>query len=287
MVKTDSVFPEPGVHPRIPAEKYFEWAAISRSHLEAARRSLAHMKQRMIQPVEATPAMLLGRAAHSAILEPDEFGERYCVFEGERRTKDGKAQYSELIERHGAGYVLNQTDYDKCVSMRDAVWANQSAKALLGKDGDTELSIAWQDDETELLCKARLDRVSWKLAGGTIVDLKTTKDASRAEFERAIFNLGYHRQGGYYMNGVKARKIDMNHYTTIAVEKEEPFAVAVYRMTEGALEAGMDQIRPLMRKVRECMETDVWPGYVDEVVDIALPEWAWSKIEQELSEGGQ
>jgi hypothetical protein len=39
-----------------------------------------------------------------------------------------------------------------------------------------------------------------------------------------------------------------------------------------------------MRRYAECLRTDEWPGYPDEVVDIALPHYAWGQIDEQLAE---
>ncbi|MEK6880139.1 MAG: hypothetical protein AABY22_11045, partial [Nanoarchaeota archaeon] len=65
----------------------------------------------------------------------------------------------------------------------------------------------------------------------------------------------------------------------IAIESEPPYEVAVYRLMEAAIEYGELEIRNLLLEIAKCQKTGIWPGYADEVQDIALPPWAWSKIE--------
>jgi hypothetical protein len=182
-------------------------------------------------------------------------------------------------------FVLPEEDYTSCLRMRDAVNRHASASRLLSGAGDVELSLVWEQDGLDVLCKGRLDRLSPGIAGGAIVDIKTTRDASPREFERAIFTHGYHRQAAFYLDGARAHGIPAKHFVIIAVEKEPPYAVAVYRVSEGAIDAGQEQLRVLLAKYAECEQKDEWPAYPDVVRDIALPDWAWKQIDEETTTG--
>ncbi len=222
--------------------------------------------------------MVFGRACHVSILEPEVFTEKYKRGpEGDRRTKAVRATWEDAEDKYGKDFVLKPDDFDKCVLMRASVRSKRTAQTLLGGEGDAEVSVLWDEDGT--LSRARADRMSWELKGGTIVDLKTTTDARVSEFERRIFQFGYHRQGAWYLRGFRTQ-VAVNHYAIIAVEKEPPFGVGVYRLTDEALDAGWQQIEPLLDLYRECVEKNDWPGYPDEVKDIGLPSWAWDKMEE-------
>lgn len=271
---------EPGVYPRMRALEYHALPHISRSHLEAGRQSMRHLLTRMQESEAQTPPMLIGRAVHAAVLEPDTFESTFIQMPDlNLRTKDGQAAKAALEAEYGAENLLRMGDYAMCVAMRDAVWAKASAAALLRSEGDAELSLVWDHEPTGIRCKSRWDRVSWKIAGGTIVDLKTTRAADQATFERDVFNMGYHRQGGFYRQAARARGIQMEHYCIIAVEKESPYEVAVYRIVEAALDAGWQECERVLGRVAECRESNVYPGYPDLVVDLTLPTWAWDKLQ--------
>lgn len=301
-VETPSLEVGPGVYPSVPMVEYHDWDAASNGRLNYFMRSPAHMKAYVENAQIETPAMMFGRAAHAAILEPDKFAAEYdavsqCVAEtkqGSRCKKNGKlfkAGDGPICSIHALeldGKEVDESitlvpvdDYRNCLAMRDAIHRMTRANGLITGDGEIELSIRWDDPETGVPCKARWDRHSPSIAGGAIVDLKTTRDASPRTFERAIFQYGYHRQGAFYLRSAKAHGLPHQHYVIIAVEKEPPHGVCVYRLTEGAIDAGDCQLEPLLRRYAECLEADVWPCYPDEVQDIALPHWAWSQIEED------
>lgn len=272
---------EPGIWRGIPMAEYHTLDAISNSRLVRLQQSPAHLRAYIEEPHKETPALTLGRAIHYAVLEPDQFEAAYrCGPEGDRRKKDIREKWAAMIAEFGDGYVLRPDDWQTCLRVRDSVHASRSAHGLLAGDGDVELSCVWKDLRTGLLCKGRMDRHSPLIAGGAIVDLKTTRDASPRNFRRAIWTYGYYMQGAHYLSGAQSLGLPVEHYTIIAVEKEPPYAVAVYRFTEPVIEAGNQMIRPLLdiyAKMNEIPMQD-WPAYPDEVRDIDVPDWAWRLI---------
>lgn len=276
--------PETGVHPKTPAPEYHAWEALSNSQLTLLKRSPAHLRYALDNPDEGdTPALKLGRAAHAAVLEPDVFTSVFVALrEGlNLRTNDGKAERADLYDQYGPENVLTADEYQTCIAMRDAVWACDAAKLLLGSEGDCELSMAWDDPTTGIRCKGRLDRASWKVAGGTVIDYKTCRNASWDEFERSIYQYGYHRQGKHYLNACEVLGPTINHYVIIAQEKEPPYACAFYRLDEQALMSAQTELDKLIRLYAECVKRDDWPGYPDQIMDIGLPAWAVDKIDRE------
>ena len=78
---------------------YHRHHAVSKSHLDQVARSPLHYWARYVDPnrvePEPTPAMTIGTALHSHVLELDTWDQRYVVMpEGiDRRTKAGKAEW--------------------------------------------------------------------------------------------------------------------------------------------------------------------------------------------------
>lgn len=280
--------PEPGAYPGTPMADYHAWPGASNSQLSRLMRSPAHLRAYLESEQKDTPALRFGRAAHSAILEPDLFASLYVrAPEGlDKRTKAGKEKWAELEEKYDADCILKPEDYDACMGMRDAVHGMKRAHGTLTGPGEVELSCVWDDPETGVRARGRFDRHSPELAGGAIVDLKTTRSASRLEFERSIFTFGYHRQAGMYLAGAKALGIPARHFVILAVEKEPPYGVGVFRLTEGAVDAGEEQIRPLLQLYDrlQSIPREEWWGYPDEVVDIALPHYAWAQIDEQMED---
>jgi hypothetical protein len=302
----DKIVPDVGIYYDTPMESYHNvWDALSNSQITRFRRSPAHLKAYLEEPQQDSRALTIGRAIHTTILEPDSFDSNFTVAgQCEATKKDGARCTNAGLQLHNAlgwlcgthangkgiaydwcdtQFVLPPADLELCKKIRDSVFMHSSAgKLLFGDNGANELSLSWRDPETGVPCKARIDHLNPVMEGGAIVDIKSARDASEDAFMRAIFEHGYHRAAAHYLAGCAEVAIPAAHWMFVAVEKEPPYAVGVYRLTEGAIDAGRDQVRKMMPRYADCRARNVWPAYADRVVDIAIPDYGWSKIEQEL-----
>ena len=273
--------PPPGIYPDVPADEYHSWDAVSNSRLSTIHKhSPAHLRHELDNPSEPTPAMALGSALHDAVLLPDVYRERYAVAPPcDRRTKAGKATWAAFCESSAGCTLLTDAQSEAVDGMSASVRSHPRVAELLAHPtARTELSIVWIDPGTGLTCKARLDILAdcgeW-IAG----DLKTTSDAKPAEFSRSVWNFGYHRQAAMYTDALAAHGIDCPHFLFVAVESSPPYAVSVHRMLDEAVQAGRDQIQPLLETYRVCMESGVWPAWGDDVHDLGLPYYAQRQLE--------
>lgn len=279
--------PEPGVYPNVPAATYHAWDAASNSRLSMLRRSPAHLKLYLDKGREDTDAFRIGRAFHASVLEPDVFAEKYgYASEGcDRRTKAGKDEWADLLGRYGEGYVLKIAEFRDIISMTERVLNHPRAGKLFNGQGQNELSLVWDDPETGVRCKARIDRYHPTLTpGGVVGDLKSTRDASRQAFERSAYDTGIYRQGAMYLAGANANGLKAEHFAVVAAEKEEPFCVAVYVLTSGTVDAGEEEMKTLLKVYKQCKETDRWPGYSENFEPLALPHYGWADV-SERTEG--
>lgn len=272
---------EPGLYPDVDADEYRRWPLASQSILKILRdRSPAHAREAMLNPPEPTPALRLGEAVHMAVLQPDLFMERYVVApEVDRRTKAGREAWEEFLAEHESKRILTSQEWAQCIAMRDAVRSHSIASKLLW--GEAEVSAVWRDPDTGVMCKGRFDDIARGI--GALVDLKTTMDASKGAFTRAIYEFGYYIQAAMYLRGAQTLGLNVKFFTFIAVEKTPPYGVAVYHVRDDAIDAGVQELRPLLETFARCQQTGRWPGYAEEAVEISLPPWAWSQIEERVS----
>lgn len=273
--------PEVGIHRDMPSTEYHSVDAVSSSRLSKIKRSPAHLLQERLNPSPSTDAMILGEAIHYAILEPDAFMSRYAAMpKVDGRTKEGKAFKAAFEENNRGKSIISHDDYAKCLAISDAVAGHSKAWALLERADMREVSGFFNDRLTGLYCKLRADAVCSSI--GTMFDIKSTQDASRPEFERSIFKYGYHRQGAHYIDGMAVLGHKIDHYAIIAVEKEAPFCVAVYRLQNDIIDLGRKENIQLMDLWKQCEESGEWPGYPEQITDIGIPQWAVKQTEKEL-----
>jgi exodeoxyribonuclease VIII len=239
--------------------------AVSASHLHAVAASPYHYWSRFINPDRPpsvqTAAMKLGSLTHCAVLEPDELSKRYGIAP-DRRTNAGKAVAAEM---EAAGIeAVTAPEMEQAMAMAASVRSHQAAAALL-RDGKAEQSFWWDDIPTGLRCKCRPD---W-YTGSTIVDLKTTTDASPKGFARSVAQWRYHVQQNHYLAGTFAER-----FVFIAVEKQYPFCVGVYELDDAAALYGETERRTNLQTIADCRAISEWPGYGNTIQPLSLPNWA-------------
>lgn len=291
----------PGVYGDISAAQYFALPYASNSRLSLLKRSPAHLKADIDNPATTTDAQKLGTAAHHAILEPGVFEQRYtlggsCSAELKSGARKGEPCGTTGSVRVGGDWfcgkhkpdaepdrvdVLTYEQYRACIGMRDAMQAHPRIRRLLDAEGRNELTVVWDDAETGVRCKARIDRLVTDF-GGVVLDVKTTQDARPDEFEWSAFRWGYFRQLGFYQDGLTAHGFQMKHLVIAAVEKAAPWAVMGFRLSDAAADAGREELRILLRRYAECVEKNEWPAYPTDIRELSLPSWAWRKLEDEV-----
>ena len=144
--------------------------------------------------------------------------------------------------------------------MRDAVWNNGDAALLLSGPGDTQLSMVWQDAETGLLCKGRIDRRCRAMGLNLIVDLKTTRNAQTWAFTGDIAKYRYHAQLAFYVDGLATLAPAERHVVFLVVEKDPPFCSRLVGLSPEALDAGRAEYRRYMHQYIHARDTGQWPG---------------------------
>lgn len=231
--------------------------------------SPGHYKYWKENPPEQTKSLEIGSATHEALLEPEKFLESHIAMpECDRRTKAGKDFYEKfMIEQHGKT-VLDAATYAQVQGMIKSVMAHTMASAIL-KNNHNEMSFFGELQGVKVRCRPDILR-----QGNLLADLKTTDDASFRGFQRSFANFNYHRQAAFYcdiVSQITGEKYDT--FTIIAVEKKPPYAVQVFAIDEASIEKGREEYEIGLAKYRECLLTDKWPLYADEVVPLNLPSW--------------
>jgi exodeoxyribonuclease VIII len=268
-------------------ETYRAIRGVNWSTLRDMRASPLHYKQAVDMPREDSDTLALGRAVHTAVLEPDRFPIDYTVWQGARRA--GK-EWEAFCAANQAQTILKVDQYATCLAIRDAVRRDPIAAAYLAS-GEAERNITWTDAETGLACKGRLD---WHSpARKALVDLKTTRSVDARMFGATAFRFGYHCQLAYYLDGWRASVPgDPMEAVIIAVESEPPHDVGVFLLDDEVLYAGREEYHELLARVKGCMLTGRWPGRYDEPQLLQLPSWAFPNDDDEaahalLGKGGQ
>lgn len=264
-------------------DEYHKRPELSNSGLKTIiEQTPGHFKFLKENPSEPTAAMITGTIVHSALLEPERFLDTHAVmpiFVG--KTKDGKETTSgackEVQEKREEWLINNPTKvvmdnglYHEIFGMIGSVMAHPKAKAALQKSHN-EMSFFGQLEGVAVRCRPDILR-----QGNLIADLKTTKIASERGFQKEVADRNYHIQAAFYcdlVTQVTGEKYDT--FTIIAVEKEPPYAVQVFALDEATLEKGREEYQRGLAIYKECVLTNKWPLYSNEVVPLNLPSWKW------------
>lgn len=263
-----------GIYRGVPYEVYASWPGVRASTL--TRMDVpARARAAMLVAQKPTPALVFGTHFHTFLLEPERF-EREVIEDPEcdRRTKEGKATWAAFEAMHAGKDVVPAPDMAAMRGMLQAIREHRTASELLSAPGDNEVCVVWDDQETGLRCKARLDRVCSWFGYTVVVDLKTAQSISDSGFSRAIANYDYHTRAAHYLAGLDALAPGARRFMWIACEKEVPYLVRVFEPTAETLERGRARWSTLLDTYAECESTGVWPGYPDVVTPIELPRWA-------------
>ena len=269
-----------------PPNLYHQSEGISKHDLDLVNISPAHYKASKEFPKnEPTPAMQIGTLVHTAILEPHNFEASFTIApDADKRTKDGKAAW-EQAEREASlkgSILVKSSDLDMVRAMTDQVNLHRSAKEALNAGGLVEASLYAGCPMTKVRRRGRPDLIS---RGNVIIDVKTCAKGAggKAEFAKAVANWRYDVQAAYYLDLARDCGQAKEGFVFIVVEKEPPYAVAVYQLDLESIEAGRRQYQKNLQMLSECIEFDEWPAYSSEVEVISLPKWKLNQIVEEVA----
>lgn len=223
---------------------------------------------------EPTRAMVLGSALHCLILEPERFRDAYGLDRSkdfDRRTTAGKQGYAAWSEasRDAGRTWLDRDEMALVKTQAEAIGRHRKAvKALVEVPGLNEQAITWEDAETGLPMRARMDRVL--VDAGLIVDLKTTSSSNLKEWEKSSWEYRYHAQAALYCEAARQEWGRDFGFCFVTVSSGNPVQVAVRVPDEALLEAGRLDNRETIRRVAEMRASGSWW----DAETYSAPQWA-------------
>jgi len=265
---------------------------VSNSALSHLLKSPMKYQYFVLNGMEDTDSLRFGRLYHMAILEGKEaIAAKYKVFDPEDRpnkaisktsgkpygmtAKENKAWKADLEAKAAASgmELITTDDRDKVIEMYKALYRVPDALEIMRAEGECEKVVLWTDEETGIECKAKLD----KEMPSMVPDLKTTRDASEAEFIRSAYKYGYYRQAAFYLDGSGKKKCRI-----IAQETIPPYDVNVFHPSEDFIWLGRTEYKGLLNQIKilrdkygsEFDPANKWPGYSWKgPSELGLPPW--------------
>jgi hypothetical protein len=243
-------------HPALRDIPWDEYLALDRMNpstlkggLVDGQVSMKHMQWGIANPKPDTPAMRLGRATHTAILEPERFRDTVCVYDERRGTN----KYKEFQANHEGMEILKTAEYGNMIGMAQAIAGDTQAMAMI-EGCQPEITICATDHDIK--CKGRMDLYR----PGLIPDLKTTGQISPRQFGRTAMDFGYLISQGLYRRWVGLETGKKPKVSIISVESKGPYDVIVYPIDENLLDMGEAKGVALLKLYKQCMESGDWPG---------------------------
>ncbi|MDI6757713.1 MAG: PD-(D/E)XK nuclease-like domain-containing protein [Endomicrobiia bacterium] len=267
-----------GIHDNIPFADYKKINAVSASYLNR----LSTCPANALIEHEDTPALAFGRAAHTLILEGEQvMDKQYFVLPDtlNNRTKEGRAEKERCLAKNAGKEPLTFDNYIALLAVQKSVQAHPAAAGLVAR-WKKEQTIIWKEPSTGFLCKCRPDILPEENRG-TIIDLKTTRDASPVGFWRDIKKYKYDMKAAFYLDAlyhVKIGRLGKNRvydsFVFIAIEPEPPYRVECYVLDEAFIERGRNIYLKLLQLEQHCREMGAYPNYISEGVEtLELNKW--------------
>lgn len=275
------------------ADYHADRTRVSKHGLDLVRRAPVLYKlwkeRQLVEPEREE--FRTGTLIHTAVLEPHRIKETVAVLpedapkrptSAQRNAKKPSPETLEAIRFWNdfnlatqGKEVVTMAEAEALVATAKAVRANPLVSDLLagveGETMDTELSLYWDDEATGLPCRCRVDRLR---RDGILIDLKTAADASEAAFTRNAFNFRYHVQAAWYRDAANRVGRDVKQVVFIVVEKDPPYLCNVFVCSPSFLDAGQLAYQADILRLKQCLQTNNWPGLSEGLVSLSLPKWA-------------
>lgn len=267
--------PAPGIYEGVPAAEYHQWAAM---HSTALPAWIVSGKEGACawdgEPKKDTAAMRLGRLLHSAILEPEDFAERFVIADGPINERTGKpfgtdtkayAEWLASLDRP----LVGTAEAEQVFAMRRAVLTHETGRALKAANARRELSIVWDDPSLGFRCKARLDFY----IAGLIADLKTSECVEPAHFNsKAWWDYSYHLQTAWYLRGASQVGLSVERgFSYVVVQSRPPHDILVAEWQSEAMDLAWAKIEVAAEQIRKFLDREPLSGVCPEPLMLTVP----------------
>jgi len=283
-----------GIYRNMPFADYRAIKAVNWSSLKHMAESPRHYLHALLHPKDQTPAQFAGVLFHAALLEPERFAEQYTVRPDDMPTKPQDkwrtakkpsaetlaniAAYDEFMARFAGVEFVKREQYEQAQAMAASV-RNDPHTGPFFANAETELTIVWIDEATQLLCKGRIDVLS-NIDGVTyLCDPKGTASTVARRFGNEANRMLYHCQLAHYAAGLRALGQTVDRVFLLACEFSGCYDPAAFELTPEQLELGEEIRAGLLSRLAECRMLGRWPGRYAEPQQLEMPSYLFEEIE--------
>jgi len=283
-----NTWPQPGIHYGVPFATYracdlnqsdtIETAAskcVSKSLITDFIEDPAKWKASPRKQV--TKAMRAGSLFDCLATTPEEFESRYTVLPYNDLKTNAAKDWKAAAEADGIE-VVKQDQIDAAQAQLRAVMNHPEAAKLLTQ---SQKQVACKHrTKYPFASKCLIDLVP-EYSATLLGDLKTCEPSSlesMRSLQRHIFEWGYHIQAGAYLDGWNiATGEERTRFKFIFVTNSAPFRCAVIELPLAAILLGAQQYQSGIARFVDCLQRNEWPSQWDGVVELDLPEYAYTE----------
>lgn len=244
----------------------------NQSSLKHILKSPAHYKAAQKRRFTPTTSMQIGSALHCLALEGRKTYEAQYIVKPEDvkfNTKEGKA----WKEEHRRYTILDKESERKVIGMAEALMEMPDFDGTADEYRKyNEVSIYWDVDGID--CKARLDRVVDRGDYVEVLDLKTTDSVDPHDFlKKVVGGFNYVFQAAWYAEAASIVYNKPATFTFVGVERDDPFTVGIFTVSEEMMAEGQRQIRKARQILKECLKKRTWQKPEVTYTSLELPSW--------------
>ncbi|GAA6162604.1 hypothetical protein NBRC116590_03080 [Pelagimonas sp. KU-00592-HH] len=182
--------------------------------------------------------------------------------------------------------IITEAEWEQLCNMGKVLVADPAASAVM--DGVPEVSMAWKDERTGIWCLARPDTVSFS---GLVTDYKkmATRGTSFNErlVDHRITQHGYDMQGAFACEGFKQLTDHWPSFGIIAQWDSPPHHVILREISDEDLRIGAFRNNRALTRVRECLDSGIWPGPGETTGVYRRPDWQREMLLEEMQIEGK
>lgn len=245
---------------------YRNATGLSQSSLKDFMVSPAHYLASIESIKEPTKAMQFGTAFHAHMLRDDPTSFYAVKKKIDGRSREGKAYNDNFVLENAGKVIIDESEEKTIESMSYSVIAHTTAGKLIKSLTHKEFAVFGTFNGVRL--KGLID--GYNEQEGVIIDLKTAEDASPKGFKKAIYDRRYNIQVAHYTWLMLNAGKPVNCFYFIAVEKEAPYAVGVYKMCPMSVMQSMSIWEDTIDRFKICQQTGNYPAYSENPVEITL-----------------
>lgn len=224
---------------------------------------------------KVTPAMDFGSGAHSLALGKG--ADIVTVDADDWKTKAARAE-RDAIREQGKTPMLLGTFED----------ANQTVGAMFARLKEFNLYDRFQAAKSEVVllwdegdncsCRVMADKLLIDEEKGTaeFFDIKFTESAQPKWLPKHFADMGYGLQDQWYIHGLEQvlpKYSGRMSFTFILQETDFPYVMVPVRLGGEFRGASISKVMRAVQTWSKCMETNRWPGYTQEIIELEAPPW--------------